>query len=527
MTQGLHGTVTIIDGPDADLNPDYVTYTPTADYNGSDSFTYTVTSGGVTETATVNVTVTAVADIVDDSVDVIQDSGVNALDLLANDSFENAGRAITAVGAALHGTTAIDTHGDAGDPTNDFVTYMPTGGYVGPDTFTYTVTSPAASPKRRPSPSMSRRAAQRPVIDLDGGAPPIDNTALYTEQAAPTVLAGTLTVADADDTNIESATVQVTTGFIPNFDYLTVDGATGPDTMLGIAFNYVAATGILTLTGSAPLADYQTVLRLVGFESTSDDPGTTRQVTWRLNDGTTNSAVATTTITMTPINDEPTLTATAVNPTFTEDGAAVDLFSTPITASTIEATQTFTSLTLTVTNVTDGANEMLNIDGSNLALTNGNSVVGTATNGLTVSVSVTGSTATVTFSGAALIGRPAADFGRLARPIANTSQNPTDANRVVTITTLVDSGSNVPDNDNTTALSLISTVNVNPVNDAATITGTVTGDVTEAGGINNGTAGTPTATADLGATDLDNTNDLWNATASRADIRSAATAPTR
>ena len=35
-----------------------ITYTPNADYTGADSFTYTVTSGGVTETATVTVTVT-------------------------------------------------------------------------------------------------------------------------------------------------------------------------------------------------------------------------------------------------------------------------------------------------------------------------------------------------------------------------------------------------------------------------------------------------------------------------------------
>ena len=37
-------------------------YTPNADFNGTDSFTYTVTSGGVTETATVNVTVNPVND---------------------------------------------------------------------------------------------------------------------------------------------------------------------------------------------------------------------------------------------------------------------------------------------------------------------------------------------------------------------------------------------------------------------------------------------------------------------------------
>ena len=50
VTQGAHGAVTF-------LANGSVTYTPVGNYNGSDSFTYTVTSGGVTETATVNVSV--------------------------------------------------------------------------------------------------------------------------------------------------------------------------------------------------------------------------------------------------------------------------------------------------------------------------------------------------------------------------------------------------------------------------------------------------------------------------------------
>jgi hypothetical protein len=50
VTQGMHGTVVI--NPD-----DTVTYTPAADWNGTDGFTYTVISGGMAETATVTVTV--------------------------------------------------------------------------------------------------------------------------------------------------------------------------------------------------------------------------------------------------------------------------------------------------------------------------------------------------------------------------------------------------------------------------------------------------------------------------------------
>ena len=68
VTQGLHGFVSINDNNTlGDTTDDYVVYTQAADYNGTDSFTYTVTSGGVTETATVNVTIDAVADIADDS----------------------------------------------------------------------------------------------------------------------------------------------------------------------------------------------------------------------------------------------------------------------------------------------------------------------------------------------------------------------------------------------------------------------------------------------------------------------------
>ncbi len=142
-TNGANGTVTVNDnGTPGDTSDDYVVYTPNADFNGADSFTYTVTSGGVTETATVNVTVDPVADIADDNVIVAEDSVANALDLLANDSFEDPGRSITAVTQGVNGgTVAIDDNGTPGDTADDFVTYTPAPDYAGPDSFTYTVTS--------------------------------------------------------------------------------------------------------------------------------------------------------------------------------------------------------------------------------------------------------------------------------------------------------------------------------------------------------------------------------------------------
>jgi VCBS repeat-containing protein len=134
-TQASHGTVVVnADGT--------FTYTPNADYNGSDSFTFTVSDGhGGSNSYTYDLTVNAVADIVGDSVTVNANSGANNLNLLANDTFENSGRAITSVTSAAHGTVTINDNGTSGNTADDFVVYTPNAGYSGSDSFTYTVTS--------------------------------------------------------------------------------------------------------------------------------------------------------------------------------------------------------------------------------------------------------------------------------------------------------------------------------------------------------------------------------------------------
>ena len=137
---GAHGTVAINNnGTAGDATDDFVVYTPDADFNGTDSFTYTVTSGGTTETATVSVTVKAVADIVDDTATTNEDTAVNVL-VLANDTFEGT-PAITGDHQRAHGTVAINDNGTAGNTADDFVVYTPAADFNGTDSFTYTVTS--------------------------------------------------------------------------------------------------------------------------------------------------------------------------------------------------------------------------------------------------------------------------------------------------------------------------------------------------------------------------------------------------
>ncbi|MCJ9429302.1 DUF4347 domain-containing protein, partial [Kordiimonas marina] len=199
--------------------------------------------------------------------------------------------------------------------------------------------------------------------------------------------------------------------------------------------------------------------------------------------GTTNGGVDTlvydsgnAVINVTGVNDAPTLTATGANPTEIV-GSAATLF-TGAAASTIETGQTLTGFTLTVSNLTDGANEILGLDGSSVTLTDG--TTGTsATNGLSYSVSVITGTATVTVTGGAV---SEADFQTLINSLSynNTATSPTTgSNRVVTLTSVTDSGGITNGGIDTSSLSLTSTITVALHNTAATFGGALTGSLSE------------------------------------------------
>ncbi|HEY3567701.1 MAG TPA: Ig-like domain-containing protein [Thermoanaerobaculia bacterium] len=131
VTQGTHGAAVI--------NPDKtVQYTPSANYNGPDSFTYTISDGhGGTATGTVAINVTPVDDppvAVSDAATVVAGQAVT-VPVLANDTdIDGPALAVTSVTQGAHGTVAIN-----GDQT---VTYT-AGLYIGSDSFTYTVSDGA------------------------------------------------------------------------------------------------------------------------------------------------------------------------------------------------------------------------------------------------------------------------------------------------------------------------------------------------------------------------------------------------
>ncbi len=128
VTQGSDGSVTIIN------NGDDVRYTPDPDFNGTDNFTYTVSDGSETDTATVEVTVSAGNDppvANNDTASTNEDTAVN-IDVLANDTDADGDPLrVSSKTNGSYGVVSIINNGDD-------VRYTPNTDFNGPDNFTYT-----------------------------------------------------------------------------------------------------------------------------------------------------------------------------------------------------------------------------------------------------------------------------------------------------------------------------------------------------------------------------------------------------
>lgn len=126
FNQGSHGAVT--------SEGFSLRYTPSADYNGPDSFSYTVSDGqGGTDVATVNISVSPLNDAPaanDDGAEVTED-GTVLITVLAND-VDVDGDTLT-IDSYTQGT-----HGGVSQEGSS-LRYVPADGYVGSDSFTYTI----------------------------------------------------------------------------------------------------------------------------------------------------------------------------------------------------------------------------------------------------------------------------------------------------------------------------------------------------------------------------------------------------
>ena len=116
-------------------------YTPNPDFNGADSFTYKVSDGSASDTATVSVTVSAVNDAplaVDDSASTDVDTAVS-LNVLSNDSdLDGDSLALDRYDTSSAAGGSVSCELASGE-----CTYAPPSGFSGEDSFTYEATDGA------------------------------------------------------------------------------------------------------------------------------------------------------------------------------------------------------------------------------------------------------------------------------------------------------------------------------------------------------------------------------------------------
>ncbi|MCP1829481.1 putative thioesterase [Bradyrhizobium sp. USDA 4532] len=302
------------------------------------------------------------------------------------------------------------------------------------------------------------------------------HTLNYTENQAATAFDPAIIVSDVDNTTLTGATVQITGNYANGQDVLAFTSQNG------ITGSFNAGTGMLTLTGTASVADYQAALASVTYQNTSDNPsGLARTVTIIANDGTATSTPVTGTINVTPVNDPPVTTAGGTL-NYTENQAA-----TVIDASV---------------NVTDV--DSANMTGATVQITGGfaagQDVLGFAgQNG--ISGSYNSLTGVLTLFGSSSVANYKAALDSIT--YFNSSDNPSGADRTVSFT--VNDGSA---NSNTST----SIIHVTPVNDAPVVSfGAITGFSEPPNGTPAANSTPVTITPNLTITDAEG-NNLTDAT---------------
>ncbi|ELB2051241.1 tandem-95 repeat protein, partial [Vibrio parahaemolyticus] len=269
------------------------TISPTADWNGSETLTFTATDpSGESISQTVNFTVAPVADIVADKATVVEDTPT-IIKVLGNDTFEGDDQVVSldTNNGPANGTVSVNPDGS--------VTYTPNDNYHGTDSFTYIVTSGGVSESTTVSVDVT------PVNDAPVAK---DDIATTQEDTAVTidVLPNDSDV-DGDKLSIESASVPKEQGTVE-----VVDGK-------------LVFTPAENFNGDA-------------------------EITYTVTDGQLTDE-AKVTVTVNPVNDAPTIKVDAVE-SITEDAVSTD---TVVATLTVRDTDTSEDqLTVSLENNSNG-----------------------------------------------------------------------------------------------------------------------------------------------------------------------------
>ncbi|HBC3567488.1 tandem-95 repeat protein [Vibrio parahaemolyticus] len=269
------------------------TITPTADWNGSETLTFTATDpSGESISQTVNFTVTPVADIVADKATVVEDTPT-FIKVLGNDTFEGDDKLVSldTNNGPANGTVSVNPDGS--------VTYTPNDNYHGADSFTYIVTSGGVSE------STTVNVDVTPVNDA-----PVAKDDIATTQEDTAVTIDVL----PNDTDVDG-------------DKLSIQSASAPEAQ-----------------GKVEIVDGKLVF--TPAENFNGDA----EITYTVTDGQLTDE-AKVTVTVNPVNDAPTIKVDAVE-SITEDAVSTDTV-----VATLEVADTDTpedQLTVSLENNSNG-----------------------------------------------------------------------------------------------------------------------------------------------------------------------------
>ncbi|HEX9985260.1 MAG TPA: cadherin domain-containing protein, partial [Thermoanaerobaculia bacterium] len=324
-----------------------LSFSPAANFSGTATITVATDDLGntpapnATDTDSFDVTVTAVNDAPVNTVPGAQIVGedapltfagtISVADLDAAGDTVEVTLGVTNGTLTLSGTTGLSfTAGDGtADATMVFtgtltnvnaalngLQYLPNANYFGADTLSITTSDLGNNGSGGAQTDNDTVAI---TVTSQNDAPVLAGTGTvgYTEGAPAVTLAPSLTITDVDSTNLSGASVTISGNAQLGADDLTWTLPAGIT-----ANDLVAGSGVVTFSGVASVADYQTLLRSVAYLSTSNNPSTApRGIDFQVTDdlGAT-SNVASVQVNVTATNDAPAFTSVAVTAA-TEDAA--------------------------------------------------------------------------------------------------------------------------------------------------------------------------------------------------------------
>ncbi|MGB9370078.1 MAG: tandem-95 repeat protein, partial [Xanthobacteraceae bacterium] len=174
---------------------------------------------------------------------------------------------------------------------------------------------------------------------------------LYEEnQPTPPQIASGGTVTDPDSANFIGALVAISGNFQLGQDVL---GFTNQN---GITGSFSATSGVLTLSGTSSVANYQTALRSVTYFNSSDNPSIAdRTVNFQVNDGSGLLDIGSVGVTVTASNDGPIITSNGGG-----DTASVSVPENTTAVTTVVASDPDSSLTYSIIGGSDAAKFQIN-----------------------------------------------------------------------------------------------------------------------------------------------------------------------